>query len=295
MSGLSGRVLITGSGTLARAILRQARREGWQATFTIFARSESRLAALRLAYPGIRTIIGDVRDAAPVAAAVAGHDLVIHTAALKRIPECAQQPDECTLTNVVGSALVAQACTAHGVPAVAISTDKACRASTAYGHSKGLTEALFLAAGLTCVRYGNVADSTGSVIPLWREQARKGKPLTITDRRMTRFWMSPTDAVQLIVHAASHPGGVWVPKMGAFGIDELAERLHPGALRTEIGLRSAEKLHEDLVASDEPATETLAHYRLHPEGQLGHSYSSATCRRLTVDEVRAMLADAEGL
>lgn len=298
---LHGNILITGNGTLTKAILRQARSERWDAAFTVFSRSESRLAQTAARF-GVRTIIGDVRDAAAVHAAVAGHDIVIHTAALKRIPECEQQPLECAQTNTTGTANVARACLAHGVrTAVCISTDKACRASTAYGASKLMGEAIWRAqpAGRTtfvAVRYGNVVASNGSVIPIWRSQWNAGKLLTITDMRMTRFWMAPSEAVALIQAAAEgQHGDVWIPKMGSLSIARMAEILCPGARLAETGLRSAEKLHEDLVATDEGAVETTTHFVLRTSGATGRTYASNTCPTLTRDAFLTMLRDAEEL
>lgn len=303
---MNGTILITGgSGTLGRAILRQAAREKWDATFTIVGRSESRLAALKRRYPHVRTIIADVRDYPALYAAIAGHDIVIHAAAMKRIPECEQQPDECIETNVFGSQNVARACLAHRVKvAIGISTDKACRAATVYGASKLMLEGIWRAMSETdtrfvALRYGNVVASNGSVIPIWREQARRGQMVTITDYRMTRFWMSPTDAVSLIERAWGSPhGAVHIPKMGAMTITELAEAIVPGARVAETGLRSTEKLHEDLVHESEAAHEWECGYLLGPlDGTytLGHRYTSANAPRLTPDRFRAMLKDAEDL
>jgi len=298
---LTGSILITGNGTLTHAILRQARDDHWPATFTILSRNESRLATTRRAWQ-VRTICGDVRDRIAVHAAVAGHTTVIHTAAMKRIPECEQQPMECIATNVLGSAHVADACRAHGVAlALAIGTDKACRAATAYGASKLMMEAIWRqqppsATRFVAVRYGNVVASNGSVIPIWRAQHHRGQHLTITDMRMTRFWMSPADAVRLIVQAsAGQDGEVWIPKMGSLPIARMAELICPGATLRECGLRSTEKLHEELVASDEPADETPDHFIVRSSGTRDHTYASNTCPPLRADAFLAMVQDAERL
>jgi FlaA1/EpsC-like NDP-sugar epimerase len=185
--------------------------------------------------------------------------------------------------------------------ALGISTDKACRASTAYGASKLLLESIWRNQAesdtrFVCVRYGNVVASNGSVIPIWREQAQAGKFLSITDNRMTRFWMSPADAVKLITVAADgRSGDVWIPKMSGLPIVRMAEIICPGAKIAETGLRSSEKLHEDLVASDEPATETIEHFILRKIGTLGHHYTSSDCPALTAAAFTAMLRDAEDL
>lgn len=298
---LTGNILITGGGTLSNAIVRTALAENWPVQFTIYSRSELRQSIMRQKYPHCRYVLGDIRDYDRLAAAVAGHDLVIHTAAMKRIPECEAQPTECYTTNVQGSANVIRACIAGGVKrCVGVSTDKAVRAVTFYGASKLMLEGLFRAAPVepcifTLVRYGNVVASNGSVIPIWRKQAAEGKPLTITDRRCTRFWMAESDAVRLIQFAARRDAGtVMIPKMGALPIEEMAHIVAPGCDTVEMGLRSCEKLHEDLVHTDELALDTTGHYYLdHDSGTLGHSYTSDTAPRLSPDAFLSMLAEAE--
>jgi UDP-N-acetylglucosamine 4,6-dehydratase len=256
---LSGNILITGgTGTLGRAILRTARSEGWSARFTVYSRDEVKQSQLRALFPEIRTILGDVRDRDRLGVAFAGHDIVIHAAAMKRIPEAEEQTSECVATNVNGSANVILAAMAAGVRrCVGISTDKAVQAINAYGASKLLMEKMFQSAPkspthFTVCRYGNVVASRGSVIPIWRKLAAAGKPLTITDGRMTRFWMSESDAVSLVVEALHcDPGTVLIPKMKSLTLREMAELVAPGAPLTEIGLRPGEKIHEMLVHSDE--------------------------------------------
>ena len=164
---------------------------------------------MRQRYPGLRYVLGDVRDYDRLAAAVAGHDLVIHAAAVKRLPEAEQQPQNCYETNVIGSANVVRACLASGVArCIGISTDKACAALTVYGASKRIMEGLFQAAPIVHDLYAGALWQRGGeqriVIVLWQQQANMGQPLTITDRRMTRFWMSERDAVRTIEHALSH-------------------------------------------------------------------------------------------
>lgn len=298
---ISGNILITGgSGTLGHAIIRTALAEKWDATFTIYSRSELRQAEMRGRYPQLRYILGDVRDYDRLAAAVAGHDLVIHAAAVKRIPEAEQQPANCIETNVLGSANVVRACLAGGVArCIGISTDKACAALTVYGASKRMLEGLFQAAPhgattFTLVRYGNVVASNGSVIPLWRQQSAEGRPLTITDRRMTRFWMGERDAVRTIEHAARLDAGtIYVPKMGALGIEQMAQFIAPGCDLIETGLRSTEKLHEDLIHPFESAIELDAGFYLGQHLPGGITYTSQTAPRLTRDQFLAMLSEAD--
>lgn len=300
MSGLTGNILITGgSGTLGHAIVCTAEREGWDATFTIYSRSELRQAQMRVRHPRCRYVLGDVRDAERLSAAVAGHDMVIHAAAMKRIPECEAQPTECYATNVQGSVNVARACLAGGVQrCIGISTDKACLSITAYGASKLAMEKLFQAQpeGATIfalVRYGNVVASNGSVIPIWRDKATRGEALPVTDPKASRFWMAPSDAVKLIVDAAYlPPGTILVPKMGSLSLAQMAEIVAPGAKLETMGWRSIEKLHEDLVHADELASETLTHYRV-GFGEHGHRYTSEIARDIPRDQFLAMLTEAE--
>lgn len=297
--GLSGSILITGgSGTLGHAIVRTALAESWDCTFTIYSRSELRQAAMRARYPQLRYVLGDVRDYDRTAAAVAGHDLVIHAAAMKRLPECDAQPAECYATNIQGSLNVLRACEWHGVKRlIGISTDKACAATTAYGASKLAMERAFIASEgetvCTLVRYGNVVASNGSVVPIWRKQAEEGKPLTVTDPTMTRFWMAPSDAVKLIEYAATLDHGlVAVPKMGSLSIADMANIVAPGAKLATIGLRFAEKHHEDLVALDEFVTETETHYLI-GRGTPGYRYTSDIAHRLAPHAFLSMLTEAE--
>lgn len=298
---IEGRVLITGGcGTLGRAIVRTAQREGWNARFTLYSRSELLQAQTRALYPECNYILGDVTDYSRLESAMAGHDLVIHAAAMKRIPESEAQPVQCYQTNVIGSINVVRACMAQHVRrCIGISTDKACRAITAYGASKLAMEKLFQAQTaqptiFTLVRYGNVVASRGSVLPLWRQQTERGEPITITDKTATRFWMSEDDAVQLIVRGARLvPGELIVPKMGALSLEELAGIVAPGAVIEEIGYRSIEKQHEDLVSFDECVLETPTHFYLRP-GHPQHSrYQSDMAPRLSADAFLSMLAIAE--
>lgn len=297
---LTGNILITGgTGTLGHAIVHAAITQRWDATITIYSRSELKQAMMRQVYPGCCYVLGDVRDAERVAAAVAGHDVVIHAAAMKRLPECEAAPQECVQTNVLGSLNVLRGCQLGGVKRlIGISTDKACAATTMYGSSKLAMEKLYRAAPegrtvVTLVRYGNVVASNGSVIPLWRDQARRGELLTITDPQMTRFWMAPSDAVALIGYAATLDHGlIAVPKMGALSLGEMAAIAAPGVKLQHVGLRFAEKLHEDLVAADEPVTETETHFLI-GQGAPGTRYTSADAPRLSKAAFLRMVEEAE--
>lgn len=301
---LNGNIVITGgSGTLGHAICRQAAREGWSCKFTILSRSELALSRMKTLYPKHRYVVGDVRDIRSLYATFVGHDGVIHGAAMKRIPECEVHPDECMKTNVEGSYNVILAAQAAGVEwCLGISTDKACAAITTYGASKLLMEGLFNAdrwvgINLLLLRYGNVVASNGSVVPLWEQQHKQGLPLTITDRSMTRFWLSPTDAVNLIVERVHtrHTPGVLVSKVKSASIAELAKALFPGCNLLETGLRSVEKIHEDLVSPFEECYDEGKYFWIGTSGCRGTSYTSEKAERLTVEEFRNMLRDAEDL
>lgn len=298
---ISGNVLITGAGTLTKAILTVAERENWDAHFTIYSRGELNQSQLRAKFPKATYIIGDVRDYTRLEASIAGHDMVIHGAALKRIPECEAHPSECFQTNVIGSYNVVRACNAMGVSrCIGISTDKACRATTQYGASKLMLEKMFrIQTGkciFTAVRYGNVVASRGSVVELWRKQASEGKPITLTDGSMTRFFMSPFTAVSLVMDASTVPQGeIVVGKLRSLSIADLAHFVCPDSKVCETGLRSEEKHHEDLVHRDEQAIEFSEHFILSKGGILGHKYSSDIAYHLILREFLSMLHDAESL
>lgn len=299
---LAGNVLITGgTGTLGRAIIDWTRKNHQNCNFTIYSRSELRQAQMRSEYStlrgDIRYVLGDVRDAAQLAAAVVGHDIVVHAAALKRIPECEDNPEECYKTNVQGSTNVIRACQQGGVSrCVGISTDKACAAITTYGATKRLMEGLFQRAEgptiFTLVRYGNVVGSNGSVIPLWRHQVKQGHPLTLTGGEMTRFWMSESQAVRTIDRALRMPGGtITVPKMGALTLRHMAEIIAPGAETVEVGVRSLEKTHEDLIHPDEGAMDDGMFFTLRPElRSSGIAYSSDTAPVLSPTAFLSMIS-----
>lgn len=299
---LNGNILITGgSGTLGHAIVRASIAERWDCAITVYSRSELRQAQMRQTYGQLRYVLGDVRDYERLSASVAGHDVVIHAAAVKRIPEAEQQPVNCYETNVIGSINVARACVAGWVKrCIGISTDKSCRAITAYGASKLAMEKLFQAQPegstiFTLCRYGNVVASNGSVIPLWRQQARHGGPLTVTSATATRFWMGERDAVNIIQQAAGAAHGtITVPKMRSLTLEELAHIIAPGAELKEIGFRSIEKLHEDLVSTDELSSDAGDVFILGlPHGTTGNRYASYDAPRLLPAAFRAMLAEAE--
>jgi FlaA1/EpsC-like NDP-sugar epimerase len=216
----------------------------------------------------IVTFLASVTDGKAMAAACEGVDIVIHAAAHKHVPLCEQNPIEAIANNVGGTIELAEAASRAGVKQfVMVSSDKAVKPSSVMGATKRACELFvnFLAARssmkCTIVRFGNVLNSSGSVLPLWREQIKAGKPITLTDKRCTRYFMSIPDAVELTLGAASLPrGGTYVLDMGEpQSLYEMACELirpnpfveHVDSMIAEIGLRPGEKLHEELTYGGE--------------------------------------------
>lgn len=232
----------------------------------VFSRDELKQSQMRTAFPDSRLefFLGDVRDRARVQRAFEVEpDLVIHAAALKQVPACEHDPFEALKTNILGASHVIDAAIDLRVrKVVALSTDKAASPLNAYGKSKAMAESLFVRGNayagrrrtrFSVVRYGNVIGSRGSVVPLFLEHHRAGRPIPITDRRMTRFWMPLDAAVDLVLEAARtmQGGEIFVPEIPSAAIVDVAARLAPGCPWFETGLRPGEKLHETLVSEDE--------------------------------------------
>lgn len=274
-------ILVTGgAGAFGRAFVLEALAQGARRV-VVFSRDEAKQAAFRASCPDprVRWFVGDVRDYARVFDALRGVDVVVHAAAMKRIESCQSDPVESRKTNIEGTDNVARACVERGVKrAVYLSTDKAAAATTVYGAHKMAAErswcqANVYAAGtptrFAATRYGNVANSTGSVIPLWREQQAFGF-VTITDPRMTRFLMTMADAVELVCSALRYMQGgeVFIPKLRGARMVDLAGVVAPGCVQRPIGLRGVEKLHESLVESSEVGRmyDCGDHYVIRAEG-----------------------------
>ena len=265
---LSGRdVLVTGgAGAFGRAFVRRALSDGAKRV-VVYSRSEANHAAMRAEFANdrIRFIIGDVRDYTRLLDACRGVEIVVHAAALKRVEVCRDNPSEANATNIDGTENVARACVAAGVErAVYLSTDKAASPSTHYGATKLAGESTWCnwnapaartKTRFAATRYGNVAGSTGSVIPIWKAQASTGQ-VTITDPRCTRFLMSMACAVDLVVTALTEMRGgeIFVPVIRAARVTDLADVVAPGCTQVTTGLRGAEKIHETLITDDEVQT-----------------------------------------
>lgn len=285
-------LLITGgTGTFGNAVLSRFLKTGIR-EIRVFSRDEKKQEDMRLAYknPKLKFIIGDIREAASLPAAMAGVDLVFHAAALKQVPSCEFYPMEAIRTNALGAENVMNAAAAAGVGSVVVlSTDKSVYPINAMGLSKALMEKLMVAkarlggGGKTVfcgTRYGNVMGSRGSVIPLFIAQIKQGKPLTITDPRMTRFMMTIDEAVDLVLYAFrnARSGDIFVQKAPAATIETLAKALlkvfkAKNPIRI-IGTRHGEKLYETLLTREELArAEDRGEYYRIPADARGLDYS----------------------
>jgi len=259
-------VLITGgTGSFGKRCARILLDEYDPQRLIIFSRDELKQHEMRTSgfdSPNIRYFIGDVRDLDRLQRAMVGVDIVIHAAALKQVPACEYNPIEAIHTNVTGGKNVIEAALDHRVHRVlALSTDKAVNPVNLYGATKLVSEKLFIQANayrggdpirFSCVRYGNVVGSRGSVIPLFRAQRASGK-ITITDPRMTRFWITLDQGVRFVLRSIEtmFGGEVFVPKIPSMRIADLAKAMAPECVIQEIGIRPGEKLHEVLLSEDE--------------------------------------------
>lgn len=331
-------LLITGgTGSFGNAILRRFIESDIK-EIRIFSRDEKKQDDMRhylqAQYPEqamkVKFYIGNVREKSSVDVAMGGVDYVFSAAALKQVPSCEFFPIEATMTNVIGTHNVLLSSIEHGVKnVVVLSTDKAAYPINAMGISKALMEKVAIAKGrelgqhaattICCTRYGNVMASRGSVIPLWVEQIEQGKPITITDPRMTRFMMTLDDAVDLVIYAFTHGenGDLFVQKAPAATLEVLAKalkeiysRIAPKYGETEvkiIGTRHGEKLYETLVTREEmsKAIDMGNYYRIPCDNRdlnydkyftLGNKdlsqiedYHSHNTRRLTIEEMKELL------
>jgi UDP-N-acetylglucosamine 4,6-dehydratase len=259
-------VLVTGgTGSFGKKFVEIMIRDHNPAKMIIFSRDELKQHEMRIGgfdLPNIRYFIGDVRDVDRLRRAMQGVDTVVHAAALKQVPVCEYNPMEAIKTNILGSSNVIEAALDVGVKKVlALSTDKAVNPINLYGATKLAAEKLFVqsnsyaggtATRFSCVRYGNVAGSRGSVIPVFLNQKHK-KKLTITDERMTRFWITLDQGVQFVVRCIEQMQGgeVFVPKIPSMKIVDIAKVIAPDAQIDAIGIRPGEKLHEVLIHEDE--------------------------------------------
>jgi len=262
-------VLVTGgTGSFGKTMVSKLLKEGYR-EIRILSRDEAKQEEMRIAYsrPELKFYIGDVRDRAAVDKAMKGVDLVFHAGALKQVPSCEFFPMEAVKTNIIGSQNVIDSAVDAGVKSlVCLSTDKAVMPVNAMGMSKAMMEKVAQASSrqlgdndtvISCVRYGNVMCSRGSVIPLFIKQIKEGKPLTLTEPTMTRFMLSLNDAIELVAFAFENAsqGDIFIKKAPACTVQLLAETLlEIFEASTEIqviGWRHGEKLYETLASAEE--------------------------------------------
>jgi len=259
-------VLVTGgTGSFGKKFVEIMLREFQPKRLVIFSRDELKQHEMKASgfnHPSLRYFIGDVRDPGRLDRALAGVTVVVHAAALKQVPACEYNPFEAIQTNIMGGRNVIDASINQGVKRIlALSTDKAVNPINLYGATKLCAEKMFVQANaysgardtrFSCARYGNVVGSRGSVIPMFLEQKRLGK-LTITDPRMTRFWITLEQGVKFVIRCIEqmHGGEIFVPKIPSMRLTDLAQAVAPGCEIEYIGIRAGEKLHEALVSEDE--------------------------------------------
>lgn len=263
-------VLVTGgTGSFGKKFIRLMLDEYQPKKIIVFSRDELKQHEMRTTggfdHPSIRYFIGDIRDRDRLMTAFYGVDIVVHTAALKQVPACEYNPMEAIKTNIMGSSNVIDAAIANNVEKVlALSTDKAVNPVNLYGATKLAAEKLMVQSNayaggrktrIACSRYGNVVGSRGSVVPLFIKQRASGE-VTITDDRMTRFWISLEQGVRFVIRCVEEMQGgeLFVPKIPSMKMTDLAKAIAPEAEIKIIGIRPGEKLHESLISEDEART-----------------------------------------
>lgn len=304
-----------GAGSLGRAIARKRKEEGWTGKFTVYSRDTFKHERMRKMFPDVNFIQGDILSPELLYNAMVGHDVVIHAAACKVIPTSEYQSIDTFDINVTGSLNVCvQAVRANIQHVLGISTDKACHPANAYGASKYMMEKVFQEYSRSgfdtqfhLVRYGNVLESTGSVIEAWKRSIANGQPIRMTSPNMTRFWLSPAQAAGYAIRALEMPSGsIFVPKMPALSIGKLAAYTigsGPDFGVERISLRPGEKMDETLVTVEESYVcqyVSGSHFLIPPTtnprpiqttSEDGKPYSSDIAPELTHDELMALLND----
>ena len=322
-------ILITGgTGSFGKSFTRYVLKHYQPKKIIIYSRDEYKQFVMQnelKEYDSVmRYFIGDVRDKDRLKRAFEGVDYVIHAAALKQVPACEYNPNEAIRTNINGAQNVIDAALDTNVKKViALSTDKAVNPVNLYGGTKLVSDKLVVAANaysgtkdicFAIVRYGNVAGSRGSIIPLFHNIIKNGgTELPITDMRMTRFWISLTEGVELVIKALKEAKGgeTFISKIPSFRVPDLAEAMLPGCKLKEIGIRPGEKLHEIMVTTEDSFNtyEYDKHYIVYPqmvfnERQVpdlsgkkveeGFSYSSGTNSEwLSVEDLKERLKEVE--
>jgi UDP-N-acetylglucosamine 4,6-dehydratase len=259
-------ILVTGgTGSFGKKFVEIMLQNYHPKRLVIFSRDELKqheMKATGFDDPCLRYFLGDVRDVDRLQRAFAGVTVVVHAAALKQVPACEYNPFEAIQTNIMGGRNVIDAAINQGVKRIlALSTDKAVNPINLYGATKLCAEKMFVQANayagaqdtrFSCARYGNVVGSRGSVIPVFLEQKKRGK-ITITDPRMSRFWITLDQGVHFVIRCIEqmHGGEIFVPKIPSMRLTDMAQAVAPGCEIEYIGIRPGEKLHEALVSEDE--------------------------------------------
>jgi UDP-N-acetylglucosamine 4,6-dehydratase len=320
-------VLVTGgTGSFGKKFVEIMLNEYRPKKLIIYSRDELKQHEMRVQgfdHPSLRFFIGDVRDQSRLLRAFHRVDIVVHAAALKQVPACEYNPLEAVKTNINGATKIIDAALDTGVTKVlALSTDKAVNPVNLYGATKLVAEKLFVQANaysgqagtrFACVRYGNVVGSRGSVIPLFKQQRETGR-ITLTDERMTRFWITLEQGVRFVIRSIElmQGGEVFVPKIPSTRMTDLADVAAPDCQVEVIGIRPGEKLHEVLVSRDEarqalefddmyliqpahPWWQEPSHPGAHPMPE-GMEYSSDTNKWwLTEEDLRRLVDDVTQL
>ena len=262
-------IFITGCGSLAKALIKEISLNHKPRGIRVLSRGElnqhkAKVWVKENGWKNISFLIGDIRDQRRLELATKNCDILINTAALKRIEVCENDPIEAIETNVLGVQNVIYSAISNNIEKVFhISTDKAVYPVTLYGSTKKCAEDLIVRAGIysrnnlpkfSCARYGNVFGSNGSVIQLFKDQKASGV-LTITDQRMTRFWITLEKVAQFILDRISDMKGgeIFVPKMPSMSVMDIAKTIAPKAKIETVGIRGMEKLHEHLITEEENA------------------------------------------
>ncbi len=263
---LNGKIILVtgGTGSFGKKFTEVVLKKFKPAKLIIFSRDELKQVEMKRDFndPAMRYFIGDVRDASRLNRAMQDVDVVIHAAALKHVPVAEYNPFEAVKTNVIGAENIINAAIDHSVKKViALSSDKAVNPVNMYGATKLCADKMFVASNaysgsrntrFSVVRYGNVLGSRGSVIPVFRELMKQGV-IPITDNRMTRFWITLEQGVDLVLSALENMvgGEIFVPKIPSMKVTDLADVIAPDCKKTEVGIRPGEKLHEVLIPADE--------------------------------------------
>ncbi|MCK4598751.1 UDP-N-acetylglucosamine 4,6-dehydratase (inverting) [Candidatus Bipolaricaulota bacterium] len=319
-------ILVTGgTGSFGKKFTEIVLKEHDPKVIRIFSRGELLQLQMRQQFnddPRLRFFIGDVRDRDRLSRAMNGVDIVVHTAALKQVPACEYNPIEAIRTNIDGAANVIDAAIDNGVgKVVAISTDKAVHPVNLYGATKLVAEKLFVQGNayagkrttkFSVVRYGNVVGSRGSVIPLFLKQRENGK-ITITDERMTRFWITLEQGVRFVINCIERMEGgeIFVPKIPSMKLMDLVDAIAPDAQKEITGIRSGEKINEVLLTEEEArhAREFEYYFVIEPEHSFwdsnslnggkelpeGFRYTSGNNKHwLTKEELQKMVGETNG-